>query len=275
MDASVKWVLGLIVGTIKGIAASSDLTKGLGDYNQDLYKFVTAIQSTVVKPVAFAIMALFVMFEIQRISLLQEKIGGGPEGMIRAIGLTVAKYAIISTVLASLPKILSGLISLNTELTNGIKGVVSGKAIDGGVTVASMWEPLKDLGFFSKMFLAIALLLGWLLLLAAVAMVKVMVAVRFLQLYVLFAMAPVPIATLPSAEYSSIAKGFFKTFMATAIQGTLLYMVQIFYPYLLTGVFHGANGLSELMIGVIAMAVLLMIGIMQTDKWAKALTAAM
>ena len=52
-------------------------------------------------------------------------------------------------------------------------------------------------------------------------------------------------------------------------------MVQIFYPYLLTGVFHGANGLSELMIGVIAMAVLLMIGVMQTDKWAKALTAAM
>ena len=113
--------------------------------------------------------------------------------------------------------------------------------------------------------------------LLASVLVNVVVTGRFLQMYVYLAVAPIPISTMPHHEFSGIAKNFFKGFMAVSIQGTLIYMVQLFYPFLLKTAFENADhsGAMGLVAAVIGFSILLIFAVFQTNAWAKSLTTAM
>lgn len=56
---------------------------------------------------------------------------------------------------------------------------------------------------------------------------------RLLQVYIYITVAPVPLATLPSQEYSQVAKSFIKSFVAVCLQGTMIYLVVRFLPAML------------------------------------------
>lgn len=276
MSDFLEWILKQIVSTVTNAASNSGLTDSLKSYSSDIYSFVTSIQQTVMKPVAVTVLALFFMLELQRIVIRSESFGGGSEALTKSVGISAIKYAIIMWVFTSMGSLLDGFIAITNKMTTGIQSLLTSSSTSGLLNADTMYKPIADSGFFTKLFIAAALLIGWLIVIIAKAIVKIMVIMRFLELYVLYAVAPIPLATMPSQEFSSIAKNFFKAFIATAIQGTLMFMVQAFYPFLLSTAFKNIdNSLGGTLTAIFGMGILLILAIMQTSRWAKTITTAM
>lgn len=81
------------------------------------------------------------------------------------------------------------------------------------------------------------------LLIVAVAWLisRIIIWLRFIEIFLYMIVAPVPLATLPSDEWGQIGKGFLKSFLALCLQGTLIFLVLSFFPVL-----AGAMGFDDI-----------------------------
>ena len=109
----------------------------------------------------------------------------------------------------------------------------------------------------------------------AVKMAQIIVIARFVELYLYFCVAPIPIATLPSGEMSQIGKNFLKSFAAVCLQGTLIYLVLSFFPFIADFFLEGSDNFLVIAGNMIGYAILLIVAVWSTQKWAKSICNAM
>ncbi|MGE9132808.1 hypothetical protein [Lacticaseibacillus paracasei] len=277
MGSAIKWLLGLIIGLITNSASSNGITSSLSNWSKDLYKFATAIQTNVMLPVGYSILALFALLELYRISEQVEAMGGGADAGVRLISAALVKVAFCKIAMDSMNLFLNAIMQVSITLSKGIGELVKSGKVSGLVSVDAIYKPLASQGFWAQLVVLLILVFALLISLLASVLVNVVVTGRFLQMYVYLAVAPIPISTMPHHEFSGIAKNFFKGFMAVSIQGTLIYMVQLFYPFLLKTAFENADhsGAMGLVAAVIGFSILLIFAVFQTNAWAKSLTTAM
>lgn len=105
---------------------------------------------------------------------------------------------------------------------------------------------------------------------------KLILMIRFIEIYIFTAMAPLAFATLPSQEYSGIGKNFIKRMFALALQGVMIVIACSIYLTILNALM--ANGVDSIvsnpMLGSITLLgynLLLVIVLFQTGGWSKQL----
>ena len=64
---------------------------------------------------------------------------------------------------------------------------------------------------------------------------------RLFEIMLYWLVAPLPLATLPSHEYSQIAKGYLKSFAAVMLQGVLMMICMIIYSVMSLSVFSNSS----------------------------------
>lgn len=273
----LEWINNLILGL--GSSGSS-LTSSLQNYMPGLYFYSSTVMQSVVLPVAYVILALFFMFELHKASIRTDGMGGGASNLGAEVVFKVLfKMVLIKLAVDSVPLILNAIYDVTTYITSGIAGVLGANGAPGGGLDLVALEPAIDaLGFWSGLVILILCFVIYLVTLIAYALANVVIAARFIEIYVYFAVAPIPIATLPSDEMSQIGKGFLKGFAAVCVQGVVLFLVMSFFPILFNGVFSSGAGGGDIMLallGVLGFSIVLILAIFQTGKWAKAITGAM
>ena len=108
---------------------------------------------------------------------------------------------------------------------------------------------------------------------------------RLIELYLYYALSPIPLATLPSEELSSVGKSFLKSFTAVSLQGSIIFLIMMFLPAIANNVFIGiggasglpivdANKLSLAYLFIICWAVILMMALLQARQFANNLCQA-
>ncbi len=249
------------------------LGMNLSEFMHDAYKVSLEIQKTVVAPVAFALLSIFILLEFQKISMKVEGAGGAPTLGFEMIIKAFIKFIICYVVILRIQDILDGILLITGTLTRKIiESQVDGSLkelyarVDAAVGNMSWWEQLVALLIFCIMFLA-ALVVRVLL--------QVTIYIRFLELYVFCAIAPIPMGALPSQEFSAMSKGFFKNFAATGLQTCFMALVLVIYPSIFKTILDSyENGLWGIVLGITIYMIALLFSVNKTKGWAKMILSA-
>lgn len=279
LEMIVDWIFKVITFSIE----NSNVATSLSDFSPTLNTYATAIMNTVMKPIGYVILSLFLVLELQKIALKVESTGGNGQLGFELVMKALIKMALCKFAMDSLSLFLNAITELSLYMTNKIKALNVENIDNSGLYDSQMvLDPIMEEGFWLKLGVFIILLIVLFITIGAVVMVQVTVNMRFIEMYILLAIAPIPIATIPHDEWSSVAKNFFKSFASVALQGVLIYLVMTFYPYMLKSTFDtlgesqdGMEILLKVVIGLLGNSLLLVFALMATGRWAKSITNAM
>ena len=222
--SAVEWSVNQIN---ENFQLSADLDKYTFDLGGDALTFAKSVWdvSMVLAAVVFAIVACFELYSLS----VRNEARGGPMGSAEIVFKVMFKVAVCYVMLQVSFEILQNLYLTSNSLTEAIGGIAYGSSMDREIIV---WDEVKDdvpskfggLGVFAMSLVVV--FVSW----AAKYIALVLILCRLVQIYVYLAIAPIPLATFPSQEYSQIGKSFLKSFVAVALQGSLIYLVVRFLP---------------------------------------------
>ncbi|MBP3589842.1 MAG: hypothetical protein J6J61_04625 [Muribaculaceae bacterium] len=223
-ESAVEWSVNQIN---ENFQLSADLDKYTFDLGGDALAFAKSVWdvSMVLAAVVFAIVACFELYSLS----VRNEARGGPMGSAEIVFKVMFKVAVCYVMLQVSFEILQNLYLTSNSLTEAIGGIAYGSSMDREII---NWDEVKDdvpskfggLGVFAMSLVVV--FVSW----AAKYVALVLILCRLVQIYVYLAIAPIPLATFPSQEYSQIGKSFLKSFVAVALQGSLIYLVVRFLP---------------------------------------------
>lgn len=194
----------------------SELTKGLGSYNKSVNTSMAAVNKSLT---AIAYIIVSILFLLEMLSWYRFIRNQGGE-MTWKLFLEVAmKYVIAYFMVAQSGAILNAIL----WFANGVT-----KLVGISFKADTMFElkPLKKGVYGIRTGLNfIAYILG----IAAILSIRVMVLLRFIELYFFKAIAPVIVAFWMADSTRHIAVNFLKTFGAIALQGAVIVIVLVIW----------------------------------------------
>lgn len=282
MDKALKAILEWILKLISFSSETSNLSSSLENFSPELYKYSVAILNNVSKPIGFSILALFFALELNRIAGRVETGGGGMTGF-EMVFKSMIRLAICKLVMDQVALFMKAIMDITVYMTQQISNLgAADKGVSKLMEADKILEPIKSEGTTFKMGIFMILIIALIVTAGSIIIVQVVVNMRFIELYAYLAMSPIPIATFPSDEWSTVGKNFMKTFAGTALQGTLIFMVMQFYPFLLRTAFSNISGSGSgqetfiyTIVGILGNSVLLIFAIMATGRWSKSITNSM
>ncbi|OQO88251.1 hypothetical protein BH739_04645 [Enterococcus casseliflavus] len=256
---------------------TSMLTKNLNDYLPALYTYATLVMDIVVKPIAYAILGFFCLMELKKIAEKIESTGGGNSMLgLKLIGMMGLKIGICTLVLANLSLVLRAILSIGIEITTQIAVLDLAGGNSSSMETTKMLAAIEDLGTIESIAAWSVIFIVWLVAIVAHYMTQIIFAMRFFELYVLYAVSPLPIATFPSDELGQIGKNFLKRFAAASLQGVLLFLIISFFPILMRAAIS-LNASDDLFMGLASLmmySVALILCVFHAGQWAKSITTA-
>ncbi|MEY8463111.1 hypothetical protein [Streptococcus merionis] len=193
----------------------SELTKGLGGYNSSVNSSMNAINKSLM---AIGYILVSLLFLLEMLSWYRFIRNQGGEMTWKLFLEVAVKYLIAYFLVAQSGAILNAIL----WFTNGITKLI-GVDLDGA---NFKYIPIKKGNIIIRGAInVIAFLVGS----AATISVRVMVLLRFVELYFYKAIAPVIVAFWMGDDTRPIAKNFLKTFGAIALQGAVLVLILVIW----------------------------------------------
>ncbi|WP_251844550.1 type IV secretion system protein [Enterococcus durans] len=273
MADAIMSIFSQIMVYLNGEDLQNTLGQNLSSYMYDAYDLVKDLQTIVVGPLALSILALFILLEFQRISLKVEGAGGAPMLGFEMIIKSFIKFAICYVVILRIQDILDGIIVITANLSAKVLAIgASGKVQNATEQVR---RAVNDLDFWEKIVILLIMCILFLVALVVRVLIQVTIYLRFLELYIFSAMAPIPMGVLPSQEFSSMTKSFFKNFASTGLQSTFIALVLIIYPMIFARIMKDVGeGIWGIILGLTIYMIALLLSINKTKGWAKMILSA-
>lgn len=235
-----------------------DLSKSLFEYNNNAFEVVNTIVKQVTIPIALVLLVIF--FSIEMMSSYDNVSSNG--GMLTPdlyLPITI-KYIVALICVTFSPQILDFIMTLGNLI---VKLILK---FTGSSTLSSQTFTFKFSGnFWDK---AVQLIIGILAVICRAIMefiIKILVAVRFIQLYILYAFAPLSASTMMSKEHKNVGTGLLKHFIAYVLQGAVIVVVLSLYGVII-GQSKTAEGLDTItqLFASIAQSIIFIVVIMGT-----------
>lgn len=252
---------------------NSGLLSSLDGWNTTLAGYATAIGTGVVMPIALTLLSLFMILELYNTTQRIAVNGSSNAFTIQQIALVLLKIVVCRWAVLHTTDLLNAIFSVTANVTSGIAGYVGSGEVTAALDVDALMGTLP--GGLGNMPVALELMVvGWLLRIVNIV-VNTIVAARFIELYVYNAMAPMPVATLCYGELHGVGVNFFKSYVAVALQGSILYLVIGFYPALVANLSAAGGSLTGQIWGMLGQSVILLVAVFMSGKFTKAITNAM
>jgi hypothetical protein len=267
-----------INSSIVGMGQSGYLTQDMSTFNSTLYSYIVAIMQNVMMPVAYTILGLFFSFELYKVSSKVESSGAGSSLGVELVAKTMAKMVFCKIAVDSTLVIMNAIFSVSLSLTNKISGIVGNVSTTGSLNMDALKQVVYGLSTGSQFSTWCQIFLIKNVVSVIVLLVNIVIIARFIQIYAWMAFAPIPMASFPSEELSSIGKNFLKGFAAVSIQGTMIYLVLSFFPVLFNSAILGDVGNTDItgaLNAVLGYSVILVIAVFCCGRWSKSICSAM
>lgn len=242
---------------------------------------INTIVDLSVKPVASVLLSLFAMMELFKWSTRADTFGISGNGVTRVelLGLSLLKIAIIIEFIHNLENIMWGLYEAGTQLMISIQSA-AGTINPGGLTSMTI-EQMKDLvaaqnyGVLDRILAYVGLIpVGIIISLTAIAVMVIFYG-RLIEIYVMVALAPIPLSTMVHEEFSQIGKGFLKSFCAVVLQGAVIIIVLSLYSVIINEAMIDQANISAMMWGLAGYGILLVMALVGSSAMSKRILNAM
>lgn len=236
-------------------------------FNQEIWNTVVSFNANAVLPVAWSILALFLLIELASLFKRADVKGMDSIYWICQILLKIMFAKIMmenmTTIINAIFEVSAKIVSNSTFSMSDLSEVSSTELGDA----LSKCSTLTLLGYFiTSMLLNIGVGITRIL-------AEIIVKLRFIEIYVFTGIAAIPFATLPSQEYGTIGKNFIKRMCALALHVVFIVLVLYMYSVLISGsmpTVDSANPMDALYAGF-GYTILVVIALFQTGSWSKSL----
>ncbi|MCL1912340.1 MAG: type IV secretion system protein [Eubacteriaceae bacterium] len=242
-----------------------------------VYAYVHDVLQIVTMPVAYVLLALFFLLELNRVAIRIEAAGASQMGAEAAIK-TLFKTAFYKMFLESVPIVLKGVYALSAHVTTGISGVLAKHSSHEFAPVDAIEESVLEVAFGYQFWaLAVIFLMMMFCLLAsyfALFASKAIVTFRWIEIYIFYAIAPIPLAGMIEPEFAQTSKAFLKTFASKCFQGAVLFLVVSIFPAIFRAVLAESFLDNSVTTGVVTIAVysvVLCYCVFSSNKWSRAI----
>jgi len=108
-------------------------------------------------------------------------------------------------------------------------GVFGSHSVSVLHNIDAMKETIANMDFGVKLMTSVQVTIIWLVFKFSTMAIMLVIIGRMIQIYIMMAIAAIPMATMANADLSSVGKNFLKSFAAVCVQGTLIYIVLNMY----------------------------------------------
>ncbi len=275
-----NWIVNNIIKIINNVTTvGSDLIKTPESFNEVIYNGILNIQKTVITPIALVILAIFLLLELQSITTRTDNMG--EKGFEIPFKL-MFKFIICKTALEMTPLILTAIFTITQDIIVSVNSILAGS---GGISIDEARNSIEALvnsaGFWEKILIMMNVLILYVISFFASILMTAIIYGRMIEMYIFIAVAPLPMATIPNAEHSSIAKNFLKSFTAVSIQGVLICI-----SIAIMGILFGeivtidiskidSSSLQSLLWECTGYSIMSLFAVLSSGKWAKSICNAM
>lgn len=217
--------------------------------------------------VIHSILALFCLLELYRCSVQADGAASGTTFSLEIVGKAMLHMILAKIAVDSTQIIMEAVYQVSQHITLGISSIVSSGSVSSGLDLPAVIDEINGMGTGEQIGMLIELVIVKFGVLIILGIVNVICIGRFIEIYVMIAIAPIPIATLPSQELSSIGKNFFKSFAAVCVQGILIYLVVSFFPVLISNDILGDSSVF----GMLLYSLVLGVSVLSCGRWAKSI----
>ena len=264
-DGIVDFVANTYSSFFSGVTAIvAEAVKSPSTFNSDIWASVTGFNNTVVLPISYTILSLFLLLELH--SMMKRADAKGVDSIYWA-SQVLLKIIIAKILMDNMTTIIDAIFEISASL------VTSGQnyfTVNDNVTITDALDGqsiMSLLGYFVQA-----------LLIKICGMVTqqlslLVIRLRFIEIYVFTAIAAIPFATLASKEYSTIGKNYIKRMAALALHVVLIMVVLWCYTKLVgTATFtsSGSDALSGLS-SALGYTILMVIALFQTGGWSRSI----
>lgn len=242
-------------------------------FSPNIYTWVLQIAENAVKPVAYILLGLFLLLELYHgIS----RNNPSNDGLLQLVIRVSIKVIVLKLLVDKSDLILKAFMELVQMMIRGI-GNLAGA---GGLTPESE-EALRAMipsGFLEQLIISAEIAIISLLVNLIITIISIIVLGRLVEMYVMIAIAPLPLATLPSEEYGSAGRNFLKNFFAVCLQGVLIFIVMSLFGVLVGEQAAGdlaGNSLMGNLFNCCGYVFLMLLAVFMTGKWSKSICNAM
>ena len=247
-------------------------------FNSSIYNYVISIMNSVIKPIAYTVLALFCLLELYQITIRNSDSTKSFEIPFKLM----FKVVLCKIVVDKSDLIVTALFEISSSIISGIQGVLGGT---GDVTLAESGanlEPLIDsLGFGEQLMLALIITLLFIFFQVLTMFVTISISGRMLEIYILMAISPLPLATFPNENMRNVGINFLKYFFAVCLQGALMFLALSLFRFMSfdNSIDAAARGdyliLITTLFAIVGDLVILFLAIKKSGSWAKTICNAM
>ncbi|GHT78618.1 hypothetical protein FACS1894104_2050 [Actinomycetota bacterium] len=259
-----------IEANMYGMTTATGIDDPLQTAMPGVYQFAVAVQNTVTGPIGYTILGFCVLVTIYETLTKNNEFLAGQK-VYEAIVISLVGLIILKVVIDHAGAIMTFVFWAFNQVTVGINSVQSptpSSVIYGAGWIDSTIADLKSNGqgiaFMLPCFLAMIVSL-----LASLA-ARIILLARFIELYAMLALSPLPLATLASERFSDIGKSFLKSFIAVVLQAAVVLLVIRFFPVMLAGAPMASGGdIMNLIVTPIVYSVVILVAVVGSGQLAK------
>lgn len=277
-DAS-NWMFSKQADVLKGIGYDGILGADFDSMlttsgNVSMYDISHGVWKVAILPIGCGVLSL--VFTVKLIQISQRIDGNASMPGVKEVVFLLVFFAVFLF-----------LIQHSFELMQSIYEVV-GLAIDrvlslfgngGALNLPAVSIVTTDDDIPALLAMLIIALISWVVVLAAYVVALVVCWARALQLYIMAAFSPIPLAFMALDDTRQIGVGYLKSFTAVCIAGLIILILLIAFPIVLGGITGAnpgtgtpvdtvANGLTYAL-QYLAMCILLILSLVKSGAWAR------
>lgn len=273
----VDFIMNHINDILSGVqnlgSGSQSLTQTPQSFNAALYNGVQTIHHSVVMPIAYVILGLIFTLELYNITIRTEGMHShGFEIPFKTMfKLVICKLAVDST-----PLILGAIFQVSNQIIVNMGSVFASSSITLN-TSKNIQQTIQSMDFAVQLLTSVQVFVIWLIFKFATMAIMLIILGRMIEIYVMMAIAAIPMVTMANADLSSIGKNFLKSFAAVCLQGVLIYIILSMYGLLVSSIGNNVNStdITSVLFQALLYSLVLVMAIFSTGRISKSICNAM
>ena len=279
-----KWIKGILIdgitGNLSGLfdnvnAKVGEIASDVGStpqaWNSGIFNMLRSLSETVVLPIAAAILALVMCHEL--IQMITEK-NNMHDFDTSMFFRWIFKSAFAILIVSNTWNIVMGVFDVAQSVVNNASGVVVGNvSLDLANSLADLEARLNEMEVWSLLGLWLQATIVKLTMNALNICIFIIVYGRMIEIYVVTALGPIPLATMGSSEWRSTGQNYLKSLLALGFQAFLIMIVVGIYAVLIRNI-SGAADIAGAIWGCMGYTVLLCFCLFKTGSISKSVFGA-
>ena len=272
-----KWIKGILIdgitGNLSGLfdnvnAKVGEIASDVGStpqaWNSGIFNMLRSLSETVVLPIAAAILALVMCHEL--IQMITEK-NNMHDFDTSMFFRWIFKSAFAILIVSNTWNIVMGVFDATQSVVNQSSGVIIGEtSIHFDRLIPGLEFQLESMTIGSLLSLWFQTLVVGLTMNILSICIFLVTYGRMIEIYVVTALGPIPLATMGSSEWRSTGQNYLKSLLALGFQAFLIMIVVGIYAVLIRNI-SGAADIAGAIWGCMGYTVLLCFCLFKTGVW--------